>query len=380
MKIFIYYLEDLDLNTGTPLRAKNTIKFLSKDEQVVVAAPNLSSPELLSKIEFRPLKKYSYPKGLNFFYKIRELERIIKEAKPDILYGIDCNTMFALGVIARRLKIPVVIEMHGAGHSGLDPNVFWRYTLGFVEKILLKRIDGIVTVSSSIKDYYLNLAKNSRLASRVIYGGVDIGLFNPQATLAPEMQAVRQKGKIVVGYVGNFKAYQGIDFILESALDSGDDFVYTMVGKDSERLKKKIAEYRLQDRVFMFGRKSYEEIPGYLKGMDIMVIPRAKSPVTEYAIPSKLAEYMAMGKVVVTTDVGGSGEIIKDKENGILIPTENIPQNLAKSFVLLKTNPELRKKIEENALAFVRNNLTWDKLIGQLTDFLREIYDQRHRK
>ena len=382
MRIFAYYLEDLSINTGTPIRARNVIKFLSKDNDIFLAAPKLTSEELLSKIKFYPLKKYSYPKGLNFFFKIRDLKKIIKEVRPDVLYGFDCNSIFALGLIGRDLKMPVVIEAHGEGHKIANKNIFWRTILGFFEKMIIKHIDGIVAISSKIRDYYLDLKGNPNLLTRVIYDGADINLFNPEAPLAPEMQELRARGKTIIGYVGNFKSYQGVDFILESALESSDDFLYTLIGKDSERLKEKIAKYNLQDRVFLLGRKKYEEIPGYLKGMDIVVIPRPSLSITEYALPLKLFEYMAMGKAVVATDVGGAREIIKDKENGILIPADNIPQNLVKSFILLKSSPELKKKIEINALNLIKSNLTMDKQTDKLNNFLQEVVKkyESHRK
>lgn len=380
MKIFAYYLEDLDLNTGTPIKARNVIKFLARKNEIILAAPNLTSQEILSRIEFYPLKKYSYPKGLNFFFKTRDLKKIIKQVQPDVLYGFDSNSIFALGIIGRQLKIPVVAEMHGVGHSGFDPSIFWRYVLGFFEKMILKHISGVMVVNSKIKDYYSNLAKSPALPVEVIYDGVDVGLFNPEVPMSAEMQEIRKKGKIVIGYVGNFKAYQGIDFILESALETCEDFIYILIGKDSDRLREKIAQYHLQDKVFILGRKKYEEIPGYLKGMDITVIPMPPSFIAEHAIPSKLGNYMAMGKAVVVTDVGGMREMIRDKENGILIPPCDIPKNLIKSFILLKSNPELKKKIERNALDFVRNNLTWEGQAEKINDFLKEVYDKYHRK
>lgn len=372
MRIFAYYLEDLDIDTGTPIRARNVIKFLAKENDVFLAAPKLTRQDLLSRIKFHPIQKYSYLKGLNFFFKLRHLRKIIKEIKPDILYGFDCNSIFALGIIAKQLKIPTVLEMHGEGHGISNPNIFWRIILNSLEKKLIKHINGIVTVSSQVRDYYMNLRGNPNLLSQVICDGVDINLFNPSVPLAPEMQKLKAIGKTIIGYSGNFKSYQGVDFLLRAALESPDDFIYTLVGKGEGGIKEKIARYGLQNKVFLLGRKPYEEMPSYIKGMDIAVAPRPSNSITEHALPLKLFEYMAMGKAVVATDVGGARDVIKDGETGILISADNIPQNLLKGFILLKENLDLKKKIETNALNLVRNNFTWEKQNAKLNSFLQQ--------
>lgn len=380
MRIFAYYLEDLDIDTGTPIRARNVIKFLTKENEVFLVAPKLSSEALLSKVKFYPIKKYSFLKGLNFFFKVRDLKKLIKEIKPDILYGFDCNSIFALGIIAKSLKIPTVLEMHGEGHKISNQNIFWRSLLGYLEKMLIKYINGIVTVSSQVRDYYVNLEGNPDLLTKVIYDGVDIDIFNPDAPMAKEMQELKEKGKIIIGYSGNFKSYQGVDFLLRAAIESPDDFIYTLVGKGEGGIKEKIAKYGLQNKVFLLGRKPHNEVPNYLSGMDIVVVPRPSNSITEHALPLKIFEYMAMAKAVVSTDVGGAKEMIKDKETGILIPAENISENLVKSFILLRSDPELKKKIETNALNLVKNNFTWEKQNEKLNSFLREVYDKYYRK
>lgn len=379
MRIFAYYLEDLDIDTGTPIRARNVIKFLSKDNDVFLAAPKLTSETLLSKIKFYPLKKYSYLKGLNFFFKLRDLKKIINEVQPDLLYGFDCNSIFSLGLIAKSFKVPVVLEMHGEGHFIANKNLFWRLVLGSLEKALIRHVSGIVTVSSQVRDYYMSLG-NPDLQSRAIYDGVDVDLFNPSVPMAPEMRELRAGGKTIVGYSGNFKAYQGVDFLLRAALESSDDFLYTLIGKGEGGIKDKIAQYRLQNKVLLLGRKPYEQVPSYLRGMDMVVVPRPSNSITEHALPLKIFEYMAMGKAIVATNVGGAKDVVKDGQTGILIQPDNIPQNLVKSFILLKSDPELKNKLETNALNFVRDNFTWDKQNAKLNDFLQEIYGKRYRK
>ena len=57
---------------------------------------------------------------------------------------------------------------------------------------------------------------------------------------------------------------------------------------------------------------------------------------------------MAMGKPIIATDVGQQGEVIRDRENGILIP-EKDPAALADAVFELYKNPDLCDKIGRNA-------------------------------
>ena len=123
---------------------------------------------------------------------------------------------------------------------------------------------------------------------------------------------------------------------------------------------------------------------GYLTGKektncfllsDLMVVPSviAKGGDTE-GLPVTIMEGMASGLAVITTDVGGIKDIIKDKKNGILIQEKNSKQ-IAEKIIYLINNKKLKEKISKNAL-LTSKEYDW-KIIGKKNaDLLKNLSKQ----
>ena len=376
MKIFFYYPGYLDLERGSPNRARNIINCVSRKEDVILSAYGLTSEDILSKVKFFRLKRFNYFIGLNFVFKIIEIRNIIKITRPDIIYGFTNNSVLILAFISKLFRIPLVIEMHD---PGLEEKTFLQRPVSFLEKIVSKNITALVTVSKKLKYFYLDSLKNPEINIKVIYGGADIKFFTPNSAPSIELANIKKKEQIFVGYVGNLRYYQGIDFLINAALKlkKYNNLYFVLIGGENfeeiKRIKKKIKDKNIEERIIILGQKKYEEIPSLLKLIDILVIPRPLLPITEYAFPSKLTEYMAMAKPVIITDVGDAGEIIRNKNNGILISAKNIEKDLPEQILFLAKNIKLRKELGENAREYVKNNLTWEKLADELILFLKKI-------
>lgn len=89
-------------------------------------------------------------------------------------------------------------------------------------------------------------------------------------------------------------------------------------------------------------------------------------------LPIALLEAMAMGKPIVATPVAGIPEAIRDRENGILVPPE--PAEIAKMIDYLIENPDLARRLGENAKRTVGERFTWQK---SATKFLTLFSDGR---
>jgi glycosyltransferase involved in cell wall biosynthesis len=112
------------------------------------------------------------------------------------------------------------------------------------------------------------------------------------------------------------------------------------------------------------GHVAHDEVLRCIAAADVCVCPFPKLPALEYAYALKIPEYLAMGKVVVATDLECNRGLIRNEENGILT-TDNSPEELCGALHRLYRDKELREKLESNARGSVKH-LDWGQLLAQL--------------
>jgi len=170
-------------------------------------------------------------------------------------------------------------------------------------------------------------------------------------------------GSVVVGYVGTFKPWHGLDELNQSPnymKGSGIPLKFLMVGPMDEPP----GEPRLMGgfpSVFT-GSVPYETVPAYINAADILVAPynTKGSSRTNVGIgsPLKILEYMACGKPTVASDLPQVISMVEDRRTGILYPEGNV-RSLAASIEELALNQLLREELGRNALEKVRSEFTW---------------------
>jgi len=96
----------------------------------------------------------------------------------------------------------------------------------------------------------------------------------------------------------------------------------------------------------------------YYSAMDVMVYPRVSRRLTDLVTPLKPLEAMAMGKLVVASDVGGHRELVRDGHNGHLFAAGS-DQALAQCLIEQLKAPGTWDEIITNGLAYVASERTW---------------------
>jgi len=88
--------------------------------------------------------------------------------------------------------------------------------------------------------------------------------------------------------------------------------------------------------------------------------------------PNSIVEYLAVGKAVVVTNVGGNSEIIKDNYNGFLVPF-NDENALVEKIKILLNNSDKKTQFEKNAIKTIKNDFTEDKMVENIEKFFQKI-------
>ncbi len=184
-----------------------------------------------------------------------------------------------------------------------------------------------------------------------VYHGLDTNLFTPPVT--------EPQGTPVILSVGRFVEKKGFPYLIEAChilKEKGLDFKLRIIGQKDEQSKivnNMIQQYGLENTVTIEGGMTQDELKEAYTTSTIFVLP---SFVTESGdrdgIPNVLAEAMATGRAVVSTSISGIPEIVESGVNGLLVGQKNAVA-LAESLEHLLQNPELRKRLGDNARATI---------------------------
>lgn len=135
-------------------------------------------------------------------------------------------------------------------------------------------------------------------------------------------------------------------------------------GPDKEKLMSQTERSGLEKHVRLVGRLHKDALGTMLKGADIFVLNSAYE-----GLSHQVLEAMDLGLPVVTTDVGGNPELIKDNISGILVPY-NDREELLGALVRMATHEEFRKQVVKHARIRV-TDFEEENIIDELVAFLK---------
>ncbi len=315
----------------------------------------------------------------------RRLAEVVRSKRPDVIHAHSpvLNVLPALSV-GKQYGIPVVYEVRAlwedaAVDHGTTREGALRYRLSrAIDTWAMRRADCVAPICEPLRQ---EIVARGIPEDRVVVvpNSVDRSLISDGAA-EPGDEPLRSQlgltGQTVLGFIGSFYAYEGLDLLLRAAVklrSRGVNFSTLLVGGGPEetRLKRLVEELRLGDCVTFVGRVHHSEVARYYRLIDALVFPRKKMRLTDLVTPLKPLEAMAQSKPVLASDVGGHRELIHPDETGYLFPADD-ETALAERLEYLIANPKERAKVAEQGHRYVAANRTWDSL----TDRYAKIYER----
>lgn len=332
-----------------------------------------------------PLLQYRYlMKALQ-----TRLAEVVANVRPDIIHAHSpvLNAFPALAV-GRAARIPVVYEVRAfwedaAVDQGTAREWGARYRLTrAMESRALQRADAVTTICDGLRG---DMLKRGIPADKitVIPNAVDLSQFHFTAAADPELlQKYGLTRGNTLGFAGSFYAYEGLDILLRAmslVLRAVPQARLLLLGGGPQEADlRTLAAHLGLDRVVHFaGRVPHSEMPRYYSAMDVMVYPRVSRRLTELVTPLKPLEAMAMGKLVVASNVGGHRELIRDGHNGHLFPAGSV-EALAQCLIQLLKTPETWGEAIADGREFVERERTWSASVARYRAVYTDVLD-RHR-
>lgn len=310
------------------------------------------------------------------------LRQVVKHVRPDVLHVHSpvLNALPALWV-GRRVGLPVVYEVRAFWEDGAvdhgtstEGGLRYRLTRG-LETYALKRVDAITTICEGLRNDIVARGIPTDKVT-VIPNAVDADDFSPGGV--PDESLKHQlglRGARVIGYIGSFYAYEGLDTLIAALpriLEHAPDVRLLLAGGGPQEaaLKQQAALLGLEDKIVFAGRVPHAEIKHHYDLIDLLVYPRHSNRITELVTPMKPLEAMAMGKLLIASDVGGHQELIRNCLANSLFRAGDA-KDLARSALALLQSPELWPALRSSARRFVIRERNWPSSVERY----RQVYE-----
>lgn len=398
MKILHVIDHSLPLHSGYTFRSQNIFRAQLERgwSPVVVTSPKHEQNLPVEAPEREEIGGVTYYRTgatttgrLPFEYELRLMHRLSRRIlsvanleQPEVIHAHSpvLNAFPALWA-GRKLGVPVVYEIRAfwedaAVDHGTYAEDSWKYRLTqWLETQVCKRADQIAILCNGLKN---DLVSRGIPADNItpVFNGVNPDDFKSTEPDHELMVSWRLEGKKVIGFIGSFYRYEGLDLLIEafaSLASAHPESILLLVGggEVAEELAAQARQLGLEDRVVMPGRIDHNKVPGVYALIDVLAYPRRAMRLTELVTPLKPLEAMAMGKVLVASDVGGHKELIRHAETGMLFPAGDVAA-LADSLGELLNDTTLGESIASKAADWVVSYHTWRKT----TSVYEAIYSQ----
>jgi len=297
---------------------------------------------------------------------IIKLLRIIRRKKIRIVNSHHFVSLFYAFWAARFAGLPIIHTEHSIWEMQ-SLSFFWTRCYRF----FLKRIEMVSAVSETAFNYLRDAYGIEEKRIGLVVNGIDINRFKKAKEETVNRAALDLKPHdIVVGTVGNLRREKNQELLIRALAlisRSSKSFKAVFIGDGPLRsqLESLAAALGVEDKVVFLGTRV--DVPRFYGIFDIYCLTSRYE-----GLPLSLLEAMAAGVPIVATDVMGIREVIRNNENGLLLP-DNDAEELAKRILLLAENADLRNALSENGCRFVNEHYSLEKSVRNYEKLFRNV-------
>ena len=308
--------------------------------------------------------------GMPSHRNIRFLLRLrakLKDNNIHILHthGYPACTIGRLAAISAGTPV-IISHMH---------STYWDYSYKqiLIERFLSFFTDKIICCSRAVADFVVNKEKINVKKTAVIYNGIDLDKFNGY------LKVEEKKDEFVIGCVASLFPHKGHKYLLEAAKEVLNSFPgkakFVLVGRGilENSLRAYAKELSIETGVEFKGAVS--DTLKLLCSFDLVVLPSSERE----GLGLSLLEAMAAGKPVIGTAIGGISEVIREGENGLLVPAKD-PKALAKAIITILQDPVMASRMGKIGRQIAEEKFSETRLLREIENLYRGLFSDKARK
>jgi glycosyltransferase involved in cell wall biosynthesis len=298
------------------------------------------------------------------------------------------NMSYIGALLKQQYGIPFVCEYNGSipwmsRHWTRKPLKFEKLALR-AERASLMAADLVVVVTEENRD---DLIAMGIPAERILVNpnGVDPLVFHPGMSGDAVSARFGLDGKHVFGFIGTFGPWHGAETLVQAFAimlkrrpDLAPRVRLMMIGEGVRRSSAETIahEQGIASSVVFTGAVPQADAPSYLAACHTLVSPHVLTPDGSpfFGSPTKLFEYMAMGRGIVASDLNQIGRILQDGVTAVLVKAGDANQ-LAEAMARMADDPTLGARLGQAAREVVEAQYTWRAHTLNILDALSEKLD-----
>ena len=257
--------------------------------------------------------------------------------------------------------------------------IMWVYTwLAFKYASIF--LDGMTVITDFYKRYVCKKYDFKEDTIGVWNSGVNIKHFDAgiQAVKNAEFNnqfVLMQHGEISYNR-GLFETVEALSLLSENiSLELIGDSIKSNAKNDLRELAERL---RVSRRLIIKPRIPYNRIPEYIIQADCAIMAYPNIEYWNNNNPIKLLEYLALGKVVICTNMWTFRDVMKDSNCACYIQ-DNKPATIAEAIKYCVENKEKLAGWGEKGIEIVKNRFTWEKQAERLLIFIQSLGDRRFK-
>ncbi len=339
----------------------NLANFLSKKEHNVtmltVSKTDELSYDLDNAVNLETLESDKRIKNgvLRTLLKQIKLLSFVRKHKTDVYIVMLPKTIRSLMIYKKFIKAPIVFSERA------DPSSYDKKTQKYL-KTAAKKAEGIVFQTEDAKAWYLPSITNKSI---VIPNAINSDFIRPEYT------GERGKSIVAAGRLSEQKNFKLLIDAFASVSPEYPEYNLKIFGKGP--LEKELKDYaealEVADKTQFMGYVS--NMPEQLEKASVFVLSSDFE-----GMPNALMEAMALGLPCISTDcpAGGPKYLIRDGENGLLIPVGNRGK-MAEAVLKILGDKESADKMGKNA-RMVAEELAPERIYGKWEEFIKEVAER----
>jgi len=300
------------------------------------------------------------------FRFIKKLKSCFRNLQIGVIYQRHSIFNASGAILASKFNVPLILEVNNSEVWAKKnwSRLFFEELAIKIEKFALQNADVIGVVSevtqSQIKDFCDD-------ESKIVINpnGVDPEKFSPESDGSQIRKDLKLDDYFVVGFIGTFTRWHGVETLFDAAvkvIEQNDKVKFLFIGDGNLKsaLELKTHQLGLDEKIIFTGIIPHDRAPEYLAACDVLISPHLgfEDGTKFFGSPTKLFEYMAMGKPIIASDLEQIGNIIQNEINGLKFSPGNDDELVQRIFQILN-DPDLKARLGRKAREDVVQNYTW---------------------